>query len=134
VFLGYHFQQKGYKLLDIHSHFVFVSRDVIFHESIFPFAIGLTTLSSDGVFLPSPSSSSSPILPNVIPDIPHSSQTQPDSHSSEHHLQFDPPSSQLQSDLQPSDLPSSDPQPISISSLQPSRRSSWVKHKPSYLQ
>jgi len=33
VFLGYPFQQKGYKLFDIHNHFVFVSRDVIFHNN-----------------------------------------------------------------------------------------------------
>jgi hypothetical protein len=33
VFLGYHFLQKGYKLLDLHNRSVFISIDVIFHES-----------------------------------------------------------------------------------------------------
>ena len=36
VFLGYPQGYKGYKLLDLSTN-VFISRDVIFHESIFPF-------------------------------------------------------------------------------------------------
>jgi hypothetical protein len=72
MFLGYPFQQKGYKLFDLHSHSVFISRDVVFHESIFPFAIGLHNPSSDGVFLPTSSSLPSSVLPNIIPDVPSS--------------------------------------------------------------
>ncbi|KAH0773131.1 hypothetical protein KY290_010268 [Solanum tuberosum] len=42
VFLGYAVSQKGYKLLDIESKLVFVSRDVLFFKDIFPFqATGL---------------------------------------------------------------------------------------------
>lgn len=37
VFLGYAINNKGYKLLDVESKLVFVSRDVIFFEDIFPF-------------------------------------------------------------------------------------------------
>jgi len=37
VFLGYSTSQKGYKLLDLSSSKVFVSRDVRFAEHIFPF-------------------------------------------------------------------------------------------------
>ena len=37
IFLGYPFGIKGYKLLDLQSHTTFISRDVVFHESIFPF-------------------------------------------------------------------------------------------------
>jgi len=37
VFLGYFATQKGYKLLDLHSNKMFVSRDVKFEEHIFPF-------------------------------------------------------------------------------------------------
>ncbi|KAL5547823.1 hypothetical protein UlMin_003054 [Ulmus minor] len=36
IFLGYPFGIKGYKLLDLESHRVFISRDVQFHEKIFP--------------------------------------------------------------------------------------------------
>ena len=37
VFLGYPFGVKGYKLLDLTNHHVIISRDVIFHEHVFPF-------------------------------------------------------------------------------------------------
>ena len=37
VFLGYPFGVKGYKLMDLATHSVFISRDVHFYESIFPF-------------------------------------------------------------------------------------------------
>jgi len=38
VFLGYPFGQKGYRVMDLDTHKVYVSRDVIFQEDIFPFA------------------------------------------------------------------------------------------------
>ena len=38
VFLGYPFWVKGYKVLDLVTHSVFLSRDVTFHEHSFPFA------------------------------------------------------------------------------------------------
>ena len=36
--MGYPFGVKGYKVLDLATHNVFLSRDVIFHEHSFPFA------------------------------------------------------------------------------------------------
>ena len=63
VFLGYPFGVKGYKLLDLFTKRIFISRDVIFHETIFPFV-------SD----PYSSSSHSNIpLPHLFPSIasPH---------------------------------------------------------------
>jgi len=38
IFLGYPLGQKGYKVYDLASHKFFTSRDVIFHEHIFPYA------------------------------------------------------------------------------------------------
>jgi histone deacetylase 1/2 len=38
VFLGYRSMHKGYKCLDIPSNQVYISRDVIFDENLFPFA------------------------------------------------------------------------------------------------
>lgn len=35
--IGYPQGIKGYKLLDLHTHEVFVSRDVVFHEKVFHF-------------------------------------------------------------------------------------------------
>lgn len=37
VFLGYPLGYKGYKVLDLESHSVSISRNVVFHESDFPF-------------------------------------------------------------------------------------------------
>ena len=37
VFVGYPFGTKGYKLFNLQTEQFFVSRDVIFHENIFPF-------------------------------------------------------------------------------------------------
>ena len=54
VFLGYSSLRKGYKCLHIPSNRVYISRDVVFDEIVFPFS---KTPSSD---VPSPSSHSSP--------------------------------------------------------------------------
>ena len=40
IFLGYPFNVKGYKLFHLDSHSVFLSRDVVFYENIFPFSSG----------------------------------------------------------------------------------------------
>lgn len=45
VFLGYPTGKKGYKLLNLASNKIFLSRNVIFHESIFPFTHPTTTFS-----------------------------------------------------------------------------------------
>lgn len=37
IFLGYPYGQKAYKLLDLTTNKIFTSRDVVFHEHIFPF-------------------------------------------------------------------------------------------------
>lgn len=46
VFLGYPYGQKGWKVYDLATKEVFVSRDVQFHEDIFPFADTPTVLST----------------------------------------------------------------------------------------
>ncbi|KAK9750505.1 hypothetical protein RND81_02G201300 [Saponaria officinalis] len=37
IFLGYPYGQKAYKLYDLTSHKVIISRDVVFHEHVFPY-------------------------------------------------------------------------------------------------
>ena len=39
AFLGYPFGVKGYKLIDLETHEILLSRDVVFHEQIFPFKL-----------------------------------------------------------------------------------------------
>jgi len=41
VFLGYKSGTKGYVLYDLHSKSIFVTRNVIFHENIFPYSFSL---------------------------------------------------------------------------------------------
>ena len=54
VFLGYLVTQKGYKVLDMISHRILVTRDVTFYERHFPFHILPTTISEpDPIFTPS---------------------------------------------------------------------------------
>ncbi|KAG7597976.1 Retrotransposon Copia-like N-terminal [Arabidopsis suecica] len=43
LFLGYPAGYKGYKLLDLETHTIHISRNVVFHEDIFPFATGMST-------------------------------------------------------------------------------------------
>lgn len=38
VFMGYLFGQKGYKVMNLTSHFIHVNRDLMFLEDQFPFA------------------------------------------------------------------------------------------------
>ncbi|GKE44997.1 NSP-interacting kinase 1-like protein, partial [Tanacetum coccineum] len=40
VLIGYSPSQKGYKLYNLETHEVFCSRDVVFHETVFPFKQG----------------------------------------------------------------------------------------------
>ena len=46
IFIGYPLNQKAYKLFDIDADTFFTSRDVIFHESVFPFCHQSQTESS----------------------------------------------------------------------------------------
>jgi hypothetical protein len=61
VFIGYPYAIKGYKLYNLHTKSVFISRNVIFHEHVFPFATNLIHPNSDGCFFSSPS-------PHIFPD------------------------------------------------------------------
>ncbi|KAL5788385.1 hypothetical protein ACOSP7_005334 [Xanthoceras sorbifolium] len=53
VFLDYPYAQKGYKLYDLKTNRIFVSRDVQFHENTFPF-IQEREMSSNKLVLPCP--------------------------------------------------------------------------------
>ncbi|KAK9677501.1 hypothetical protein RND81_11G147300 [Saponaria officinalis] len=43
VLLGYLFGQKAYRIYDLTTHQVFISRDVVFHEDILPFSSNFST-------------------------------------------------------------------------------------------
>jgi hypothetical protein len=59
IFIGYPFGIKGYKIFDIHSKSILISRDVVFHENIFPF--------QTSSFPPTDDIISSQVLPIPVP-------------------------------------------------------------------
>jgi hypothetical protein len=66
VFLGYSQHHKGYKCLHIESSRMYISRDVIFHKSRFPYVV-TPTASSTSTFVPT----------TILPPIPFPSPTSP---------------------------------------------------------
>lgn len=46
-FLGYLVGYKGYEVLDLESNSVYISRDIVFHEHVFPFKSDSSSFSSD---------------------------------------------------------------------------------------
>ena len=52
VFLGYIFGVKGYKLLDMDTRIVFISRSVLFHENIFHFHSFSSKSTTDSISSP----------------------------------------------------------------------------------
>ena len=65
VFIGYPFGIKGYKLFDLNTEKIFISKDVVFNEDIFPFhtSTSITSPSVDSVL-----DDHSPCLPIVFSD------------------------------------------------------------------
>ena len=65
VFVGYPFGQKAYRLYDFDNHNFLVSRDVVFHETIFPF---LTTTPTPQLIHPTlPAITDTPTQPSLTP-------------------------------------------------------------------
>ena len=71
IFIGYPFGTKGYKLFDLETNTFLISRDVVFHETVFPFF-------SD---LKSSSDSSQVVIPKYIPETISTTNRQPTPHS-----------------------------------------------------
>uniref|UniRef100_A0A2N9FZI4 Integrase catalytic domain-containing protein n=1 Tax=Fagus sylvatica TaxID=28930 RepID=A0A2N9FZI4_FAGSY len=112
LMLGYPFGTKGYRLLDLKTHQIFVSRDVIFHETIFPFH----------QHKPQPQFSSNQSI--QLPDMPSAVFPQP---CVDAIFTMPPPVT-----LQPTPQPPHNPQPTTYV---PSIRISQRTHKPpGYLQ
>jgi hypothetical protein len=139
IFIGYPFGTKGYKFFNLHTQSV-VSRDAVFHEQIFHFAVNFTQASSDGclssytapksslplpisvdnfsdfpVFLPS-FSSHAPYQPHISPSHFHHNSAPPESHPTPHISSSPVPISQPEtSDIQSlSYHPNSEIQPLDV--------------------
>ena len=68
IFIGYPPNHKGYKLYDLEDNTGFVSKDVVFHESIFPFH---ETTSASHFY----------VLPNLVFDLDRQNSTFPTTQS-----------------------------------------------------
>ena len=142
IFIGYPYGMKGYKLYDLTLHQVFISRNVIFHENIFPYALQHAPSATDSV-LPIPVPVHESTLYSIDPFTSSSSNLDTTSPSSTTSSPSNFTSS-LNSDsiITPSTLPSTshlpDSQPVINTDLtaqiQSVRKSSRVKHTPGYLQ
>ena len=113
VFIGYPIGYKGYKLLDIKTRKTFISRDVKFHEHIFPFQENTISTAPD-IFHP-------------VTPVFHPPNLDDDTYSLDHNLPS--PTSASPSDNNP-------PSPTLASSLDfvvPIRRSVRSSNPPTYL-
>lgn len=120
VFIGYPFGQKAYRLYDLDTNVIFTSRDVIFHETIFPFAATHHTINQPIV------------LPLPLPDIPYHASTQPSP-------SIPPTDPTPSSRSQLNDSISINPTTISLDANTPvvpstTRHSTRIHRSPSYLQ
>jgi hypothetical protein len=149
IFIGYPHDMKGCKFYNLQTQYVIISRNAIFHETIFPYASHIDYSSSPApiiencsFILPdtkffnyvSPTVPSHPIIPpqTLIPSVETSSAKTPSidissSHSSDnsspHYVESSSPIS-----IQHSSSISAE---TSIHNL---RKSDRIKNKPSYLQ
>jgi transposase InsO family protein len=155
VFIGYLFDTRGYKFFNLHTNSITISRDAIFHERIFPFAINLTKSSLNRCFIPSSSPSSTFSLLVPISDFTCDFPVSLPSHTSSSPLFSTPPASHPISSspshppsphssffpaapLHPASPPDSHSHVLPTSPILPpplvSRKSTRIKTKPRYLQ
>jgi len=138
VFLGYPFGIKGYKLLDLQTNTIFISRDVTFHESTFPFQ-SLPHLSNDSY--DNPTCVFTKPLPDtldfpVIPSQPTPNDLAPSNiHVSLHNINSPAINDSVISTTDPSyESPSYTPAILlSVSPDEVPRRTTRVRRAPQYL-
>nr|KYP48259.1 Retrovirus-related Pol polyprotein from transposon TNT 1-94 [Cajanus cajan] len=141
VFIGYPLGVKGYKLYDLQTKKIFLSRDVMFHESTFPFHSIINHQPPDlfhDVVIPLPISPSDVLQSTTAgisdlhnnPSPPAQSTTNSDTiHTSETQENLYP-SSTTSSEVSPQHF---DPQSSHVPYLPGTRKSSRQTHKPGYL-
>ncbi|KAB1219409.1 Retrovirus-related Pol polyprotein from transposon TNT 1-94 [Morella rubra] len=126
IFVGYPFGIKGYKMYDLKTHSTFLSHDVTFHESIFPFKN--SALASDPHFQHTPDIVLPPALPDPYFCLPFPSLSTPQP------IDTTTTPSQNPSTLEsPPSSPSSSSSPSVEASPMALRRSTRPRQPPGYL-
>jgi hypothetical protein len=135
VFLDYPSGVKGYKLLNLTTNQYLISRDVVFHEHIFPFKFLNSSLDPTAFLMtPSSTSESTPLdisMPSYFldtdftPSIPNLSSISPNDNSA---------SSSAESSPIPSLFESSPLSPSSLQDVVPLRHSTRISKATSYHQ
>jgi hypothetical protein len=149
IFIGYPYNVKGYKLFDPSTNIITVSRDVVFHENVFPYhpqfhsffpflhntVIPNPVSDSDEPIphFPSNSVSNSDFVSHYMPSNTDSVPTHTDSAPT--HTDSAPLSPSIISDTSlPIDSHSTSSTPGVSGQLNPIRKSSRIRQKPSYLR
>jgi len=119
LFIGYPYNIKGYKLFDLSTHTIFVSRDVVFHENVFPYHphFQFSQFQFPNIVLPAPIPDSNVLFPSIPDPAP-----------------LDPISFDLSIPSYAFTSPFPDDSPVIPTSVPFIRKSLRVKNKPSYLQ
>lgn len=146
IFIGHPFNTKGYKVLDLSSNRIHVSRDVLFHEDIFPFVISPTGSSFNFVLQLITGSNSLPSSNSYFRDVDFLDKEAQSSVLSEPvptYLKNNEPSSPNHSSLRNNKTPPTSPQtePVTETTYVPPvphpivepRRSSRIHVVPGYL-
>ena len=129
---------KGYKVLDVESNSVYISRDIIFYETLFPYAECSQPSTSYLDDFVSPHTTIDSVESVLVPcssSIPHSTSIPiPDPSSVSVELVSTEPVSidSIGSDV-PTSSQSCDPLPCTSGSIVPLRRSTRSHNPPSYL-
>ena len=129
IFLGYPSDIKGYKLMDLNTNKILVSRNVIFHETIFPFQVLPQHPETHSFMFPlSQSFSDSPSTTSFFNSYHNVGSASPPNNSPS----LSEPPALLESNSptfpSPSHVDSTDPKVLQL------RKSTRIKQKPSYLQ
>jgi hypothetical protein len=101
IFIGYPHAQKAYKIFDLETKTIFTSRDVTFHEEIFPYHINSHPTTHN-------------VIPNPIPDISTTPYLPPHNSSPQDIPDF------IHSPLSPTVTPTSTPSSLELPSISPS--------------
>lgn len=122
VFLGYPHGFKGYKVLDLHTNVISISRNVVFHENTFPFSENFPAASDSDIF-------GQHVLPLPVPDSIFPAYFDVGSSTDASFFNHE----DIIADSVPSSIVESSNQPVASDSVIPCQRTRRQTKAPAYL-